>query len=216
MKPQTLQRVHALAEAYFGPATLDRSLAVLERQVFLMRREPTLANVRRQSGDLLFALVHLVQDLGWDLETLLEETATKLEVRRNARHYYEAHLTFEPVFGRRLKELSTVCSQFGFHLATLLMKKRAKATPTRAAEDSFATGRSVSYSELESRMLRLMRIVRNEGFQIWRYKIEETALDSRYDDSKFPLTQEHLPEKERLPRPPADHALSGRKREAED
>jgi hypothetical protein len=210
MKPQALLRAHALAEAYFGPASLDRSLAVLERQVFLMRREPTLANVRRQLGDLVFAMVHLSQDLGWDLETLLEETCTKLEVRRNARHYYEAHLTFEPVFDRRLRDLAATCASFGFHVASLLMKKRAKATPERAAEDSFATGRSVSYSEVESRMFRLLDVLRNEGFQVWRYKIEETALDSRYDDSRFPLDREALPEKEKIGKAPAERALTGR------
>jgi len=49
-----------------------------------------------------------------------------------------------------------------------------------------------------------------EGFKVWRYKIESTLLDSRYDDSKRPLNKAELPEKEANPKPPADGALSGR------
>lgn len=212
MKQETLEIARRIDEAYFGNRSIEQLLAVLFSQVESLRREPTITNSQVQTGDILFVLVAMARNLGWDLNQLLQDTITKIENRRRNRHYYEAHVTIEPIFGKRLDEFRAVCAEFGFHVATLLMQKRKKDSPKRSKNDSFCTGRSISYSDMETRMLRLVAALQAHGFQVWRYKIESTLLDSRYDDSKLPLNKDVIPEKETSPRAPADGALAGRSR----
>lgn len=123
--------------------------------------------------------------------------------QKNLVNYYEAHVTIEPVFEDRLDSFKEICKCFGFHVAILLLKKRKEDLPERSAEDSFCTGRSYSYQDIEYRMLSLIKILGESGFKVWRYKIEITLIDSRYDDSKLRLDKEFLPEKEVNPRLPA-------------
>ena len=122
--------------------------------------------------------------------------------KRTTDLYFEAHVTLEPVDGERLEFLSELCGRYRFHVASLLMKNRDTGTLERSSNDSFTTGRSLELGELTVRMLALMSALHKSGFHIWRYKIEETLLDSRYDDAAYPLERSTLPEKERNPRPP--------------
>jgi hypothetical protein len=101
--------------------------------------------------------------------------------------YFESHVTIEPVFEARLEEFKILCARFGFKPAKLLMQKRAVDTPERSKSDTFCTGHSKTYADLEKRMLGLLIVLQAEGFKIWRYKIEDCILDSRGDDSLFPL-----------------------------
>lgn len=207
----TLQKAAEVDERYFGEIDLKRSIEVLTRQIESLRANPSRMNVQLQAGDLLFALVSLSRNQGFDLNEALRTATDKIELRRQQRHYYEAHVTIEPVFEERLERFKTLCADYKFHVASLLMQKRKTDTPERSANDSFCTGRSTSYSDLEGRMLALVQLLRAQSFEVWRYKIESTMLDSRYDDSKLPLPKENLPEKEREPRAPADGALAGRR-----
>ena len=141
---------------------------------------------------------------------MLEERVDALEQRREERHYYEAHVTVEPVFGERLERMKVIAKEFGFRVATLLMQKRPEDTPERSKNDTFCTGRSIARSDLEDRMVGMMTKLREEGFALWRHKIESTISDSNYDDSLFPLEREKVPEKYRNPRAPAEGALPGR------
>lgn len=172
---------------------------------------PTLANAYVQTGDLFFALVSMARNQGWDLEDLIGSAIGKVQRRREERHYYEAHVTIEPVFEERLETFKVICRENRFHVAQLLMKKRASDTEERSSNDSFCTGRGTSYADLEGRMLALVLTLKERGFKVWRYKIESTLLDSRYDDTKLPLDKEGMPEKERNPKAPADGAEAGRR-----
>src|SRR5690349_10698437 len=96
--------------------------------------------------------------------------------------YFEAHVTIEPVFDDRLTRFQEVCGWHGFRAAELLMKKRSADTPERSQHDSFCTGRDQIYELLERRMRMLVQDLRREGFQVWRYKIEDTIIDSRHND----------------------------------
>lgn len=96
--------------------------------------------------------------------------------------YYECHVTVEPVFAERLEKFAEVCATENFHVAKLLMQKRETDTPERSAKDSFCTGHSQDYADIEDRMLGLIIKLRNAGFQVWRYKIEDCVLDSRKKD----------------------------------
>jgi NTP pyrophosphatase (non-canonical NTP hydrolase) len=203
-------RAAELDEKYFGEVTLERSVEVINSQASSMLPGSTKTNVYEQAGDLLFALVSLARNQNWNLERLLQDATNKVERRRSSRHYYEAHVTVEPVFEERLEEFKIICHDYKFRVANLLMQKRKSDTEERSKNDSFCTGRGISDTDMEKRMMKLVNRLEKEGFKVWRYKIESTLLDSRYDDSKRPLDKQSLPEKEKDPKPPADGALSGR------
>lgn len=207
---ETVTRTAELDEKYFGDVTLERSVEVINSQAQSMLPGSTKTNVYEQAGDLLFALVSLARNQNWNLERLLQDATNKVERRRSSRHYYEAHVTVEPVFEERLEQFKIICRDYKFHVASLLMQKRKSDTEERSKNDSFCTGRGISYTDIEKRMLALVDRLGKEGFKVWRYKIESTLLDSRYDDTKFPLDKRELPEKESNPRAPADGALAGR------
>ena len=208
MKPKTIERARQVDQAYFGNISLEKSVGVFIAQVAAMKKEQTAVHVRRKVGDMLFAVIAIARNHGWDLDELLEEATKKVEGRMRDKHYYEAHVTIEPVFGEQLAALKKSAAEFGFRVADLLMQKRPENKPERSQNDTFCTARSISYSDLETRMFGLVTKLKESGFVIWRYKIESTLLDSRYDDSKFQLDRAKLPEKERAPRPPAQIPLA--------
>lgn len=209
--PDTLvDRASELDKSYFGDITVERSVEVINSQAQSMLPGSNKTNVYEQTGDLLFAIVSLARNQNWNLERMLEDAISKISSRRNSRHYYEAHITIEPVFEERLEQFKTICQDYKFRVATLLMQKRKSDTEERSKNDSFCTGRGISYTDIQTRMLACIDKLQKEGFKVWRYKIESTLLDSRYDDSKYPLNREDLPEKELNPNPPADGALSGK------
>lgn len=101
--------------------------------------------------------------------------------------YYESHITIEPVFGDDLVRLTSLCDQFGFRIAELLMQKRREDTPERSKYDTFCSSRSVDLNVLRERMFGLVECCKSSGFKVWRYKIEDVILDSKVDDSLSPL-----------------------------
>ncbi len=210
LSDDSAQKASDLDEKYFGDVTLERSVEVINAQAESMLPGSTKTNVYEQAGDLLFALVSLARNQNWNLERLLQDATAKVERRRSSRHYYEAHVTVEPVFEDRLAQFKIVCHDYKFHVANLLMQKRKGDTEERSKNDAFCTGRGISYTDIKTRMLTLVDRLEKEGFKVWRYKIESTLLDSRYDDAERPLDKKELPEKETNPRAPADGALAGR------
>jgi len=96
--------------------------------------------------------------------------------------YYESHITVEPVFDDRLELFREICKAFGFKVADLLMQKRKVDTPERSVYDTFCTGRHRDYKEIYHRMRGLIATLQRNGYEVWRYKIEDAILDSRYDD----------------------------------
>ena len=212
MKEALLERVRKLDEKYFGKRGVKRLIWAMEAQVLSMKKRPTRTNMHKQLGDLLFAVVAAARNEQYDLEELLEDAVTELEHRIEKRHYYEAHVTVEPVFGRDRTRLETLARERGFRVAGLFMQKRPRSTPRRSKYDAFCTARSVSRSDLQNRMVEFVTTVRAHGLKVWRAKIESTIEDTRYDDAFCPLDPQHLPAKERAPRAPADGALPGRRK----
>jgi hypothetical protein len=96
--------------------------------------------------------------------------------------YYEAHVTIEPVFDARLAEAKAIAEPFQFRVADLLMKKREADTEERSKHDTFMTGHGKRYDDIEGRLVGLIQALDQGGFKVWRYKIEDTILDSRIDD----------------------------------
>lgn len=96
--------------------------------------------------------------------------------------YFEAHVTVEPLFEERLEQFRELAQKHQFRVAELLMKKRPEDTPERSQHDSFCTGRSKNYRDLSNRMQDLVVALQQAGIQVWRYKVEETVLDSAISD----------------------------------
>lgn len=96
--------------------------------------------------------------------------------------YYEAHITIEPVFDEWRVIANSVAVNRGFKLADLLMKKRKEDTEERSSKDTFMTGHSKSFKDLEQRTKECIIDLQKAGFKVWRYKIEDTILDSRTED----------------------------------
>lgn len=93
--------------------------------------------------------------------------------------YFESHITIEPVFDEQLFLFKQICDTQGFKAAELLMKKRSVDTPERSEYDTFCTARDVNYEVLLTRTLNLVQQLTNAGFDVWRYKLENTLLDVR-------------------------------------
>lgn len=93
--------------------------------------------------------------------------------------YYESHVTIEPVFEERLELFREICRKWSFRAADLLMQKRKVETPMRSDKDTFCTGRGKDFDELKELMLQLVSELREQGFAVWRQKIEAVLLDER-------------------------------------
>lgn len=96
-----------------------------------------------------------------------------------ARLYYEAHVTIEPVEDPARKVLAAELAQAQkFRLATLL-----KQNQELSRLDTFMTGHGMELEDLTLRLQKLVRALMFHGFDVWRYKIEDTIMDSRsYDE----------------------------------
>jgi hypothetical protein len=97
--------------------------------------------------------------------------------------YYECHITVEPVFDDRLELMKELCKSYKFRVADLLMQKRKADSPARSMYDTFCTGRDKNFRVLESRMELLIRDLQLWNFKVWRYKIEDAIIDSKYKDN---------------------------------
>jgi hypothetical protein len=93
---------------------------------------------------------------------------------------YEAHITIEPVVGDRYDLFSSICEQFNFKPAKLVMIKDREITDIRSNKDSFCTGHSKNLLDIRSRINFLVDKLNETGYNIWRVKIEAIVLDTRY------------------------------------
>lgn len=93
--------------------------------------------------------------------------------------YAEAHLTLDPVFGRRRSELADLLKPFGFKLADLFMKKRKRDRARRSRFDSFATARGRSVTAMSEGIAGAMAALEGAGFIVRRAKIEAVLVDWR-------------------------------------
>lgn len=100
-----------------------------------------------------------------------------------ANHYYECHVTIEPIFDDLLEQAKALALEHKFKIATLLMKKREEDTEQRSQYDTFMTSNGKSLNEMKDNVIKLVTNLREKGFKVWRYKIEDTILDSRILDT---------------------------------
>jgi hypothetical protein len=93
--------------------------------------------------------------------------------------YYESHITIEPVFDERLVLLKQICENNGFHVAKLLLQRRAEDTAERSSKDTFCTAHDMSYDRILERMTHTQIALERAGFAVWRMKIESVIFDLR-------------------------------------
>lgn len=96
--------------------------------------------------------------------------------------YLEAHVTIEPVFDDDLEKVEEICAAHGFKIASLLMKKRIEDTEERSKYDTFMTAHDKSLNNIKNKVKNLVESLISQGIKVWRYKIEDTVLDSRTND----------------------------------
>lgn len=99
-----------------------------------------------------------------------------------ARLYYESHVTIEPVFDDERERAHVIASRHGFKLAKLLMQKRTVDTPERSKHDTFMTSHGTDSEDIIKRTQDVVIELIANGFRVWRYKVEDTLLDSRNED----------------------------------
>lgn len=107
---------------------------------------------------------------------------------RLATHYFETHVTIEPIFDERLEQAKDVAAAHGFKVASLLMKKRADDTEQRSLYDTFMTAHGKDLGKQKAGIVSLITDLTALGFKVWRYKIEDIVLDSRINDVMGLLT----------------------------
>ena len=103
-------------------------------------------------------------------------------MNNDAKYYFEAHVTIEPVFDQRLEYAAAIAREYKFKIADLLMKKRNEDTAQRSQYDTFMTGHSKHYDDIQNRIYKLVTTLKSKGFKVWRYKIEDTLMDSKLND----------------------------------
>ncbi len=96
---------------------------------------------------------------------------------------YECHVTINPVFGKDLEIVKIIANTHKFKTANLLMQRREDDIPERSKNDTFITGHDSDYSSMKQRLLDIVNNLQSHGYKVWRYKIEEIVVDSKYDDS---------------------------------
>lgn len=95
--------------------------------------------------------------------------------------YYESHVTIDPLITDHAQQLAVRIGQrYGFHLAKLYMDK---GVPNQ--KDSFFTARrdqDIGYAPIAIATHAFVWELKEHGFAVRRYKIEETLIDSRIKD----------------------------------
>ncbi len=113
--------------------------------------------------------------------------------------YFEAHITIEPVLDGRIEVVKSLGAIYGFKVADLLMRKREQDTEERSKNDTFMTGHGKSLTNMTFRVRRMVELLTLHGFKVWRYKIEDTVMDSRTEDVLGLITESKpVPEPEHV------------------
>jgi len=92
---------------------------------------------------------------------------------------YESHVTVNPPASENeRKTLEEFAINHQFRLSRLFMQKDMPST-----EDAFMTGHGTCYEDIILRTAALVSEMRDSGYVVRRYKIEQTLVDSKVCDS---------------------------------
>lgn len=99
-----------------------------------------------------------------------------------ARLYYEAHVNFARNADTELAGAKLEAELPNWKLATFEMHKDREPT-------GFITGRHKSLVEIKRQTLAVVCKLREWGFEVLRWKIEDTVLDSKHGDDIMELSK---------------------------
>jgi hypothetical protein len=94
-----------------------------------------------------------------------------------AKLYFEAHITIDPVPEEQRPVVQTLGNPWGFKLAKLLMQK---GEPSKI--DTFMTAHGGDSDDVGRRVRGMVIDLQRHGFNVRRYKVEDTLYDSRSED----------------------------------
>ena len=90
--------------------------------------------------------------------------------------YFEAHVTIDPAEDPDDPRLRDLAKAQGFRVAELLMKK---GSGERSRLDDFMTTRGQQYDDVLARTMMLVSTLKEAGYTVRRYKVENTLMDVR-------------------------------------
>lgn len=94
--------------------------------------------------------------------------------------YYEIHVTIKPEGIDKKQALIELGKENGdFRLATLLMRKGDELV---YQDDQFFTSRCDTFEDALVAVILFCKVLKESGFWVQRYKIEDTRLDSKVLD----------------------------------
>jgi hypothetical protein len=96
--------------------------------------------------------------------------------------YYEAHVTIDPVDDKHRSIIQTLAKPYGFRMAKLLMRKPASTDVAEHRDDAFLTARNTKWGQIASQTSGLVKALKEAGYGVRRYKIEDTLIDSKISD----------------------------------
>ena len=91
--------------------------------------------------------------------------------------YFESHITTDPVFGDALTTFRQVAQKTSFRVADLVLMK--PGLDEKHVGDIFMSTRSTDYTDIHDRTLKCVALLQQCGFNVRRYKIENTLIDKR-------------------------------------
>lgn len=110
--------------------------------------------------------------------------------------YYEIHVTIEFPGEEHIETLREFCKPYEFHMGNLLLMKNENEKSHKdlffTAREAIQQDKSLQNYEFRKNQKYLRAQIRTElfcralkfmGYKVIRYKIEETLIDSRYDDT---------------------------------
>lgn len=94
--------------------------------------------------------------------------------RYTTEHYFEAHVTIDPVFDDELDAVKFLAGGYEFRVADLL-----KRNSQPSEKDTFASARSNDFHRLNAQTVQFVQTLKEYGFGVRRYKIENILVDVR-------------------------------------
>jgi len=97
-----------------------------------------------------------------------------------ARYYFEAHITVEPEIHTRTLQFRKICEFSGWHVSSFLMFNEKVANDKKPK--MFCSWRGTEYAVAVQAVIDMVGLLRNRNFNVLRYKIEDTLIDSKIED----------------------------------
>lgn len=113
----------------------------------------------------------------------------------STRLYYEAHITVPPLTEKDSEGLDKLCKGSIWHRSTFELHKNGEVP------NGFVSARAATRTEILDAMAAMLATLQQAGFEILRFKVEDTLLDSKRGDTlqRCTVTTVQFPATSQLP-----------------